>query len=234
MIWHVSSVTNFSPDMHRLVECSEAIDSLRHFLDRHFFIQFNILLQDVHNQMWDLLWLFRGIRQSIFLNWMHKSRRWLRKISFTGERILKTHRDDAVRSIYELLLGITCRDGTLSRFIWLKLSLSFSFKCNNELFDVNIFFNRFFDEMGLKEKVRLKRLFALYKPLKWRWREVHGSSTMLSFYLRKALPTEFKPDDVVALIVECVDKVSVSLRKSIDDNGVKAPFSGPTFSINEV
>lgn len=113
----------------------------------------------------------------------------------------------------------TCRDGTLSLFILLKLfELSFSFKCNNELFDVNIFFKRFFDEIGLKENVRLKRLLALYKPL------------------LKALPTEFKPVDVVvvALIVECVDKVSVSLRKSIDESGVKAPFSGPTFSINDV
>jgi hypothetical protein len=48
----------------------------------------------------------------------------------------------------------------------LKLLLSLSFKCNNELLDVNIFFKRFFDEIGLKENVRLRRFFALYNPLK--------------------------------------------------------------------
>jgi hypothetical protein len=60
----------------------------------------------------------------------------------------------------------TCRDGTLNRFIELKLLLSLSFKCNNELFDVSIFFKRFFDDIGLNENVRLSRFFALYKPLR--------------------------------------------------------------------
>ena len=63
--------------------------------------------------------------------------------------------------------------------------------------------------------------------------EAHGM-TFENTYLRKALPTEFKPLDVVALMVECVDNVSLSLMKSIDESGVNAPFSGPTFSINDV
>ena len=61
--------------------------------------------------------------------------------------------------------SLTCRDGTLNRFMLLKLWLSFSFKCNSELFEVSIFFKRFFDEIGLKENVRLRRFLALYKPL---------------------------------------------------------------------
>jgi hypothetical protein len=60
----------------------------------------------------------------------------------------------------------TCRDGTLNRFIVLKLLLSFSPRCNNELFDVSIFLKRFFEDIGLNENVRLSRLFALHKPLK--------------------------------------------------------------------
>jgi hypothetical protein len=56
----------------------------------------------------------------------------------------------------------------------------------------------------------------------------------ISIYLRNALPTEFNPLLVVALIVECVDNVSLSLMKSIDESGVNAPFSGPTFSISDV
>ena len=59
----------------------------------------------------------------------------------------------------------SCRDGTLNRFIVLKLLLSLSFKCNNEVFDVNIFFKRFFDDIGLNENVRLRRFLALYNPL---------------------------------------------------------------------
>ena len=65
------------------------------------------------------------------------------------------------------LVNESCREGTLKRLRLLKLLLSFSFKCSNELFDVSIFFKRFFDEIGLKENVRLRRFFALYKPLKY-------------------------------------------------------------------
>ena len=135
------------------------------------------------------------------------------------------------------LVNESCRDGTLSRFIVLKSWLSLSFKCNNELFDVNIFFKRFFDEMGLNENVRLRRFFALYKPLEWRWNRRSCLSKFNQWvvsYVLNALPTEFKPLLDVALIVECVDKVSLSLIKSMDESGVNAPFSGPTFSISDV
>ncbi len=56
----------------------------------------------------------------------------------------------------------------------------------------------------------------------------------LKTYVRNALPTEFKPLVDDALIVEWVDKVSLSLIKSIEESGVNAPFSGPTFSISDV
>ncbi len=128
----------------------------------------------------------------------------------------------------------SCRDGTLNRFIVLKLLLSLSFKCNNELFDVSIFFKRFFDEIGLNENVRLRRFFALYKPLKQNRLSNNYKNKYWFPYLLNALPTEFNPLVVVALIVEWVDNVSLSLIKSIDERGVNAPFSGPTFSISDV